>query len=73
MIRNRHVEKEMNRAYGTALLTRRFCNVYPEFKTLHCRPSTGNLTLSFSLTYVLVVRAGVEPATHGFSVHCSTN
>ena len=22
---------------------------------------------------VLVVRAGVEPATHGFSVHCSTN
>ena len=22
---------------------------------------------------VFVVRAGVEPATHGFSVHCSTN
>ncbi len=20
-----------------------------------------------------VVRAGIEPATHGFSVHCSTN
>ena len=29
---------------------------------------------SFEINFpVLVVRAGVEPATHGFSVHCSTN
>ena len=33
----------------------------------------GNLVKASKSRFLLVARAGIEPATHGFSVRCSTN
>ena len=33
----------------------------------------GDLVRASNHKYILVARAGIEPATHGFSVRCSTN
>jgi hypothetical protein len=37
------------------------------------RPGTGSPVIPGDGASLSVDRAGIEPATHGFSVHCSTN
>ena len=36
------------------------------------KAATGSLALSTKIMLFIMLRAGIEPATRGFSVHCST-